>query len=87
MPCGDKEDCHEKAKLELTADDHSDHEHESEQCSPFCICSCCGTYSQISSIYELEVKINNTISDRALPYVTDHISEISLSIWQPPKLG
>ena len=43
LPCGDSHDEHvDKYKTELSANDHSKHNHETESCSPFCHCACCG---------------------------------------------
>lgn len=86
MPCGDNEDCTQsKLQIEL-ADDHSEHEHESEMCTPFCICSCCGTSLQVANIFNFEIV--TAVTSKPLPTsYTDSIQEISLSIWQPPQLG
>ena len=47
-PCGDDIDCskHANNKTEQTSDTH---DHKSENCSPFCICACCGHISNVFS--------------------------------------
>lgn len=38
-PCGDSVECGESNKTEKS---HNKHKHENENCTPFCICACCG---------------------------------------------
>ena len=78
MPCNDKEDCKFMSPNESIdyTNQHSGHETDSEQCTPFCLCACCGQ-SFNSSFYDLNL----------FPiYKTSFISEGYLSIWQPPKI-
>jgi hypothetical protein len=85
MPCGDAPGCDASQTIGMTQE-HSSHDHESESCSPFCICACCGTSSQVAAAQHLELK-PSVISSSPSSYLTEHISEVSISIWQPPKLG
>lgn len=84
-PCGDHQDCDENAAITATAD-HDEHGHESENCSPFCICSCCGTYSQVELVYHF-IPVPAVHNALIIPSHTDPVSEISIAIWQPPQLG
>ena len=62
-------------------------EKESDECSPFCICSCCSLnvgYHSLTSVVEPKSsisahRINSTI------YCEPHRNNFSDSIWQPPK--
>jgi hypothetical protein len=44
MPCSDKDDCKYLSadQSTFTTTDHSDHDSDTEHCSPFCMCACCG---------------------------------------------
>jgi len=70
------------AQIEQSSDDA-----DGDDCSPFCICSCC-SMPVASRHYGLSVpKTEQTISSRATaviykdPYQSNPLS----SIWQPPK--
>jgi len=58
LPCGDGIECNEKAPIEISAtDNHREHNHESEACTPFCTCSCCAVsifYSGFSKIQDVK---------------------------------
>lgn len=63
---------------------HAD-SHAADSCSPLCTCSCCGG---VTLVYEFvhSFKANFTPLPNPL-YSENSISEISFSIWQPPKLS
>jgi hypothetical protein len=61
-----------------------DNEHK-EECSPFCHCSCCAGFSinhWLLSISPLPSKNGNNLS----VYITAQLINISIPVWQPPKL-
>lgn len=62
---------------------HADH-HTADSCSPLCTCSCCGG---VTLVYESspDFKADFTLLHKPL-YSENPISEISYSIWQPPKI-
>jgi len=92
LPCGDVEDCKvvDYDKIAFSETNHSTHQEDTETCSPFCICACCGTnivlnFSFSPLISEIEqcflsekVKVNF--------YNTSFISDFYGNIWQPPKI-
>lgn len=92
LPCGDVEDCKvvDNEKISFSETNHTNHQEDTETCSPFCICACCGTnialnFSFSTFISEIEqqflldkVKINS--------YNTKFISDFYGNIWQPPKI-
>jgi len=52
-PCDDEAE--HKDQIEFS-DEHDDHEHEEENCSPFCSCQCChsNTYQpQLIALYKI----------------------------------
>ncbi|HEX8016016.1 MAG TPA: DUF6660 family protein [Flavobacterium sp.] len=90
MPCADmgiNSFAHTKSELVSKQDNHS-HEKENDLCSPFCICSCCG--SQMAS-YSRPMAIDFPIPfkdiETQLPtYQSIFTSNFYGSIWQPPQL-
>lgn len=92
LPCGDVEDCKIEGneKIAFSETSHTNHQEDSESCTPFCICACCGT--TISSFFNL---LNNTVEKQAL--TTTQKTKIIFSndplvsnffgkIWQPPQI-
>jgi len=84
LPCADSFAISgEKAKTELTTqhqgDDHND------TCSPFCHCACCAGFSINHAISSLSSS-PLIASKNFYSYLPDNLIEISLPIWQPPKL-
>lgn len=84
VPCSDAPAFLTKAKQEISkTQNHSDS--KSDQCSPFCICSCCAgfyvnhTFFQYSSLNILSKPTYAAF----LPYF---IVEFPSAIWQPPQL-
>ena len=85
-PCSDCDFQDVKRDI-YTTSEHSDHESGNENCSPFCICACCGqSITNIfypSTIYRLK-----PVVEEIFPiYYTSFFSEVYLSIWQPPKIS
>ncbi|MEO5948166.1 MAG: DUF6660 family protein [Chitinophagaceae bacterium] len=87
LPCGDTQECNEKALQTIVAtNNHQDHQHSTEACTPFCSCSCCSasvvsqpiTKNQLAKIFADTPKF---------PFQTDSfLSQEFSSIWQPPKI-
>lgn len=62
-------------------------EKEADECSPFCICSCCSLsvgYHSLTSVLEPNpvISIHRTNSTE---YCEPHLNNFSDAIWQPPK--
>ena len=58
--------------------------HSADSCSPLCMCQCCGGVT-LAHEFLLGLKANYTLHQKPL-YTENSISEISYSIWQPPKV-
>lgn len=91
MPCGDEADCGRSAasKTELVVSmGHSNHQHETENCSPFCICACCGQ-NLVNNAYSSTIEIKPTVFARkqVSVYKVFFTSDFYANIWQPPKIG
>ena len=89
VPCGDKDDCKNQNSefADLADNDHSDHDEDSENCSPFCVCACCG-HSTGSVFYHVALYNLIPVAAQDVPiYNASFVSEEYLSIWQPPKIS
>lgn len=64
------------------------HDKESDMCSPFCTCSCCGSlivgYLKIAD-FNFEVA-SKSIRTKLTSYTSKFTSSFFGSIWQPPQL-
>jgi len=86
MPCADKEQdvSFEKMTINNTSKQH----HNKDNCSPLCVCSCCGcqgyVHNTICSYNIFSVKI---IIDKNLPeYKSIITSNFFGIIWLPPQI-
>lgn len=85
MPCADKKDASAECKAQITQALH--HEKDAQDdCPPLCSCSCCGFFSSAHSFVS-SISINS-FSTQAYnsEYLPEAIQEITLPIWQPPKI-
>src|SRR5688572_28419850 len=89
LPCGDDAVVMKagKAQMEVSIDHHQsdDHDHE-DNCSPFCHCACCASFSITRTI----VSISTPLPDSAISFSSFYnssIINISLPVWQPPQLN
>ena len=88
LPCtdGDFADSPSKMKAEqiLTTPLPEDANHNDE-CSPFCQCSCCAS---ISINYTTSIIADTFYKDDRLfiVYMPTNIIQVSLPVWQPPRL-
>jgi hypothetical protein len=88
-PCNDKDVCADdkkKAPFETVVATHDHSSNELDQCSPFCICSCCSAtinqpkyitftfYSPTPEVFNSRIKPNA-------------VKSIIHAIWQPPKVA
>ena len=81
-------DCEFDPKIEKnTNTDHSDHNSDTENCSPFCMCACCGQTFTSTIIPLFFFKNQEVKSYDVSIHQTSLISEFYISIWQPPKIS
>ena len=87
MPCSDKDNCigNGKTTISCISENHcQDNEHRDGPCSPLCMCHCCGGVALI--VHSKYIKfISFPIRQNSI-YPESFISEVSISIWQPPKV-
>lgn len=83
MPCEDKGDCNE---IKHNQTSQNTENHQDEICTPFCICSCCGTHLFIK---DFETTLNQiaTINTIFTVHKESKISSAVIAIWQPPKIS
>ena len=91
MPCADIEvgsSAHSTVEHKSEKNKHS-HDKNSDLCSPFCVCNCCG--AQVLSYFSgisYEFKSITTIIKLPLPtYKSIITSNFYGSIWQPPQIA
>jgi len=91
LPCADMEVnslAHSSPEVAANHDDHS-HDKESDLCSPFCNCNCCG--SQIVSYFKITTfnftPITKSIKTQLPSYTSIFTSNFYGSIWQPPQIA
>lgn len=91
MPCADAGIAKETTQKYETAKQKEQHNHSdtnnSDACSPFCNCFCCGI--TIATIYSSE--INNEIFTLGIPnyfaVTSSFLSTDPKAFWHPPQLG
>jgi hypothetical protein len=91
LPCGDTIECKDNSKTEIVQhNDHENHNHNSEQCPPFCNCACCGVQLANFDTQLISFKENTTFKfqkEKISSYETIYIQKIADKIWQPPKIS
>ena len=85
-PCGDSVECGERNKTEKS---HNNHKHENENCTPFCICACCGQPVASNINYPVAQTVSKPeIFNKSIAiYNQTFISQFNANIWQPPKIS
>jgi hypothetical protein len=91
LPCGDEKDCNMARAVEQVAIkiDHPDQQNDTESCSPFCICACCGS-TIVFSFQSVPLITEHLFSflpstQRLIGYYGLFFSNYYGNIWQPPK--
>ncbi|MFW2477262.1 MAG: DUF6660 family protein [Sediminibacterium sp.] len=87
LACSDSTECNAKSESKISASaNHQAHNHSKEACTPFCTCSCCAAtafYHPLSKVQFVKIIFR---SEKDPFDVENFNSEVSYSIWQPPKL-
>ena len=89
-PCADKHN--DVTTISSNSQAHSQHNHshdeETDLCSPFCVCNCCGMTLSVSQINTLLPEHHKVVIKDILPDGKyDHKTLHPAGIWQPPKIG
>jgi len=82
LPCADADVVH--TDMESIAMSHPVQDQHPDACSPFCICTCCASFS---FVYHTAITLTVPVSSSHFSFFyADSLHEISLPIWQPPQL-
>lgn len=89
MPCTDgmpKNSNH--SDIEVSAEEH-DHNHSDHQddCTPFCVCVCCGSIITLPIVQVMEGARVETSSNYLFHYTFDYSFDYSEGVWHPPSLS
>ena len=86
FPCADKPDGNMLQKTEISKSSTSSSMPDLDQCSPFCVCSCCVS-GIIHQVFVLSFD-NLTVTHYRFPELVQsfHFARFA-SIWQPPQLN
>jgi len=85
-PCGDNVECDKSNKTEQS---QNSHKHKKDNCTPFCICACCGQLvaSKINYPVAQTILRPENLNKSIAIYNQTFISKFSDTIWQPPKIS
>jgi len=85
-PCSDAENDYADQQ-EVSIVQASDHESHTglDFCPPLCTCCCCHSHTT-TTVFLSHTPSKKLIEDLSSFY-SDHLSNISLAIWQPPKIA
>lgn len=97
LPCSDNDNCKNIAIEQSVCSDkccdsqpenqsNQDNNCDNENCSPFCLCACCG---QLCNFTNHQTNLGFDVlksSATQANYQTAFVSEICFTIWQPPKI-
>tara|TARA_R110000868_G_scaffold8710_2_gene44661 strand:- start:268 stop:534 length:267 start_codon:yes stop_codon:yes gene_type:complete len=85
-PCGDGENGF-SVQQEILANHDGDHDGHADIdfCSPLCSCHCCHSHITTSGFLSYAPRI--PFSNEFFSFYSDHLSSLSFSIWQPPKIA
>jgi hypothetical protein len=88
LPCGDSIDCNLKTQAKIAAsNNHQQHNHEKESCTPFCTCSCCSATVSFTPFTKSAI---DKVAFHSVKYPTYNVAftaEAHYSIWQPPQIS
>ena len=87
MPCADNEvlSGKEGAKTELAKTAHQQNNPVQDDCSPFCQCSCCAGFS-INHFFAPVTTVPHPSCNATSSFLSSEVIEVSLPVWQPPRL-
>ena len=85
VPCADGAVVNENHSAQIATNHQPSAPLDADFCSPFCICSCCGSFVFTPTLYPI-VEIKPCYNNKKEAFLRADISSISLPIWQPPQL-
>lgn len=88
-PCSDNSECETKTELSKTNTPQKNHP-ETEHCTPFCSCACCGVPSiqnQLSFTIFKKRLVPSEKEKQLNFYSFRYEDKMGSKIWQPPKIA
>jgi hypothetical protein len=88
MPCTDSITCEESSSNHTSTHQHDHGDDESDTCSPFCVCACCGISGFVFESPKIYIQRVQKINSPELisSYNSQFHSSYFYSFWQPPKI-
>lgn len=87
MPCADSGIISDRSILVLgRADNHQKESDHTDDCAPFCHCTCCAGFSvnhTIANVQTTPFRYNRSL----FSIYSFNLLSISLPVWQPPQLA
>ncbi len=87
MPCIENKGCEDNCCKTETAqhDTNKDSTKSEDACSPFCVSKCC-TPHFVTQDFSSTIKNIATVNTIYTQHTLSELPEVSLPIWQPPRL-
>jgi hypothetical protein len=87
LPCNDVDVCNENSdtKISMLTTNNKDDHKQTENCTPFCICSCCAVPIIHQATNTNEIVKQTYLSVQYPSLKIFYPSYSSVAIWQPPK--
>lgn len=87
QPCADT-DVHRYDEISMHKEDtHSHNSDSQDNCSAFCVCACCGTSMQMTSVFFYKsIQDDVILTESPFGYQSFYKSYSSSNIWDPPIL-
>jgi hypothetical protein len=88
LPCADKGDVlnRGKAKTQIAETTHEQGDQQEDDCSPFCHCTCCATFS-INHFIATIIIIPPQDDKTQTAYLPYNVIAVAIPVWQPPQLA
>jgi hypothetical protein len=86
VPCADiNASANDEAKAEITKSTQQKGDPQQDDCSPFCHCTCCASFSVNNYVATINFPDLLSITDFS-SFLLDNLIERSRPVWQPPKI-
>lgn len=86
VPCSDVSIVEGNTKYESVKNTADNHQNKTDECSPFCSCSCCSLPTVAQTFFTVAFH-PPFYSPVYKDYRQGEFVNVSLPIWQPPQLG
>ncbi|WP_442590036.1 DUF6660 family protein [Pedobacter sp. AW31-3R] len=85
VPCADAQETIYQHSSVSAQHPETNHSHGlTDNCTPFCHCSCCAA-SSVAQLFYLTVVPLPEINSTLIPYTPGRDTAVALPIWQPPQ--